>query len=101
MIIVEESNEETWSHYKPEANLKERTDCNRIHFAKKLADAVNIYRRSKPDEEWEFIGTAVHSPFDDHDTEEPWEYMICGVKGQNEIGEPVTLFAAKSGQQSS
>lgn len=92
-IIIEENYEENWDMYQPEADLFQREEFIQIRFTKKTADAVNIYKRQSSDEPWEFIATAVNSPYDDHDSEENWEYCIRGMKGNKEVGIPVVLAA--------
>ena len=90
-IIIEDGGNENWETYQPEADLIPLTQCLQIRFTKKAADAVNIYRRKPGDASWEFIATAVNSPFDDHEADELWEYSIRGVRDKREIGIPLML----------
>lgn len=95
-IIIEEYGEENWAFYQPEAELIFLKECIQIRFTKKAADAVNIYKRQSDMESWEFIATAVQSPFDDHDAEINWQYCIRGVKENKEIGIPALLAASEN-----
>ena len=90
-IIIEEGDTENWETYQPEVQLIHTGECIQIRFTKKAADAVNIYRRQSQNESWEFIATAVNSPFDDHESDEHWEYCISGVKENKEVGIRVIL----------
>ena len=90
-IIIEEGGDENWETYQPEATLIPMKEYIQIRFTKKSADAVNIYRRQSGNEPWEFIATAVNSPFDDHESETHWEYCIRGVKDNKEVGTSVVL----------
>ncbi|HYV90704.1 MAG TPA: hypothetical protein VE978_02935 [Chitinophagales bacterium] len=90
-IIIDEGTEENWETYQPEVNLIPMVEFIQIKFTKKVADAVNIYKRHPGNEPWEFIATAVNSPFDDHESEENWEYCIRGVKENREVGIPVVI----------
>lgn len=89
-IIIDEGDKENWETYRPEAILIPVDGFIQIKFTKKTADAVNIYKRKQGNEPWEFIATAVNSPFDDHESEENWEYCIRGVKENKEVG--LSLF---------
>ena len=91
-IIIEESNDESWDTYQPEATLSVLNECIQIRFTKKAADAVNIYRRQSANESWEFIATGVNSPFDDYELAQYSEYCIRGVKENKEVGIPLFLF---------
>lgn len=99
-IIIEDSNNENWETYQPSAEVVQLADCVQIRFTKKTADAVNIYKRQSAGEPWEFIATAVNSPYDDHDSEEDWEYCIMGVKESREVGIPALLSATAKDVQS-
>src|SRR5438045_1026692 len=90
-VIIDEGGGENWETYQPEVILIPMSDCLQIKFTKKAADAVNIYKRQPGNEPWEFIATAVNSPFDDHESEENWEYCIRGVKENREVGVPVII----------
>ena len=92
-IIIEENYEENRDIYQPEASLFLMDEFIQIRFTKKTADAVNIYKRQSADEPWEFIATAVNSPYDDHDSEEDWQYCLMGVRENKEIGIPAVLTA--------
>ena len=90
-IIIDEGDKENWETYQPEVNLIPMDEFIQIKFTKKVADAVNIYKRQTGNEPWEFIATAVNSPFDDHESEVNWEYCIRGVKENREVGIPVVI----------
>ncbi len=90
-LIIEDSSTENWDTYQPHAVLVHFSGYAQIRFTKKTADAVNIYKRNTQDQSWEFIATAVNSPYDDHDAEEDWEYCVRGIKDNQEIGIPVLL----------
>jgi hypothetical protein len=46
----------------------------------KVLDAVNIYEAARK-MNLGVIGTAVNSPFDDHESEDNWEYcIVCEAK---------------------
>ncbi len=92
-IIIEDNNNENWDTYQPNAVLVQFTGYAQIRFTKKTADAVNIYKRNTNDQSWEFIATAVNSPYDDHDAEDDWEYCVRGIKDNKEIGIPILLPA--------
>ena len=95
-IIIDEGIEENWDAYQPEAVLISIDEYIQIKFTKKAADAVNIYKRQSKNESWQFIATAVNSPFDDHESEEDWEYSIRGVKENKEVGIPVVISVLNS-----
>lgn len=95
-IIIQDDHEENWETYQPEADASNMKEYIQIRFTKKAADAVNIYRRQSGNEPWEFIATAVNSPFDDHESEQNWEYCIRGVKEKKEVGLPVTLSVSNN-----
>src|SRR5438132_6464782 len=90
-IIIDDGDGENWETYQPEVMLIAMDGFIQIKFTKKAADAVNIYKRQPGNEPWEFIATAVNSPFDDHESEERWEYCIRGVKENREVGIPVMI----------
>ena len=90
-IIIDEGDKENWEIYQPEVILISMAEFIQIKFTKKGADAVNIYKRQPGNEHWDFIATAVNSPFDDHESEESWEYCIRGVKENREVGIPVVI----------
>jgi hypothetical protein len=90
-IIIDEGGTENWETYKAEVSLIPMKGFIQIQFTKKAADAVNIYKRLSEKEPWEFIATAVNSPFDDHDAEVNWEYCIRGMKQNKEVGIPVII----------
>lgn len=90
-IIIDHDGNENWETYQPEVALISMKEYIQIRFTKKTADAVNIYKRKSASESWEFIATAVNSPFDDHESEETWEYRIRGVRDSREVGLPVVL----------
>lgn len=92
-IIIEENTNENWDAYQPSAEMVQHADYLQIRFTRKTADAVNIYKRKRAGESWEFIATAVNSPYDDHDSDDDWEYCIRGVKGKAEVGVPALLSA--------
>lgn len=97
-IIIDHSGEENWETYQPEVALVLMKEFIQIRFTKKMADAVNIYKRRSANESWQFIATAVNSPFDDHESEEAWEYRIHGVRERREIGIPVTIHYTSTDQ---
>ena len=99
-IIIDEGGKENWETYQPEVILIPMDECIEIKFTKKAADAVNIYKRQSGNEPWEFIATAVNSPFDDHDAEVKWEYCIRGVKENKEVGIPVMLSLPRQNRHS-
>lgn len=90
-IVIENSGDENWETYQPEVSLIPGNDYIQIKFTKKTADAVNIYKRRSDEEAWQFIGTAVNSPFDDHEAESPWEYRVRGIKANREVGIAVEI----------
>lgn len=90
-IIIDHEGNENWETYQPEVVLISMKEYIQIRFTKKTADAVNIYKRKSANESWEFIATAVNSPFDDHESDESWEYRIRGVRDSREVGLPVVL----------
>ena len=90
-IIIEEYGDENWKTYQPDASVVLLEDYIQIRFTKKAADAVNIYKRQSETESWEFIATAVNSPFDDHESEGEWKYCIRGIKNNVEVGLPLLL----------
>ena len=95
-IIIDEEGKENWETYQADVALMPMKDCIQIRFTKKTADAVNIYRRLSEKESWEFIGTAVNSPFDDHDTEANWQYYVRGVKHNREVGIPAIVSISQT-----
>ena len=90
-FIIEDNSNENWDIYQPNAVLVQFAGYVQIRFTKKTADAVNIYKRNTKNASWEFIATAVNSPYDDHDAEDDWEYCVRGVKDSKEIGIPLLL----------
>jgi hypothetical protein len=95
-IIINEGGKENWDTYQPDVELIYMNEYTQIRFTKKAADEVNIYKRKPGNESWEFIGTAVNSPFDDHESEDNWEYCIRGVKQKKEVGIPVIISVLKT-----
>ena len=94
-ILIDDGSRENWEAYQPEVILIPQRDFTQIRFTKKNADAVNIYKRKSENDAWEFIATAVNSPFDDHDADANWQYKIRCVKENTEIGIPAVLSVSK------
>lgn len=99
-IIIEDSSNENWETYQPFVSVLQFADYVQIRFTKKTADSVNIYKRQSAAESWEFIATAVNSPYDDHDSEEEWEYCIRGVKENREVGISAVVAATTKNNHS-